>query len=97
PLKTEKTHKFYFWAGVPIVVAAGMVLLFLRPIYIISACDIYADYVRERGENLVLPPPPRGAVGGDTFAVLVFGILAIIVAAAFVYRQELGIMDLLAR
>jgi hypothetical protein len=90
-------YKFYFWAGVPKVVAAGMVLLFLRPIYIISACDIYADYVRERGENLVLPPPPRGAVGGDTFAVLVFGILAIIVAAVFVYRQELGIMDLLAR
>jgi hypothetical protein len=97
-LPIESTiYKFYFWAGVPIVVAAGMVLLFLRPIYIISACDIYADYVREKGENLVLPAPPRGAVGGDTFAFLFFAILAFIVLAVFRSRHELGLMDLLAR
>lgn len=97
-LPIESTiYKFYFWAGVPIVVAAGMVLLFLRPIYIISACDIYADYVREKGENLVLPPPPRGAVGGDTFAFLFFAILAFIVLAVFRFRHELGLMELLAR
>lgn len=97
-LPTEKNiYTFYFWAGVPIVVATGVVVLFLRPIYIISACDIYADYVRERGENLVLPPPPRGVVGGDTFAFLFAAILAFIILAVFKFRHELGIMEMLAR
>lgn len=91
----SQIYKFYFWAGVPIVISTGVIMMFLRPIYLISACDIYADYVRERQENLVLPPPPRGMVNSDTFAFVVAAILAFLVLAAVKYRGELGIMRML--
>ena len=91
----SQIYKFYFWAGVPICVSTGVIMLFLRPVYLLSACDIYADYVRERQENLVLPPPPRGAVNSDTFAFVVVALLAFIILAAVKYREELGIMKML--
>ncbi|HNW44696.1 MAG TPA: hypothetical protein PKI19_09345 [Elusimicrobiales bacterium] len=87
-------YTFYFWVAVPILAATGVVMLFLRPIYIISACDIYADYVESRKENLMLPPPP--ARGGAAGALIFFGLLCFILLAVFLYRNELGLMKALA-
>ncbi len=85
-------YLIYLWAGVPIVVAAGIIQLFLRPIYVISSCDIYCDYLEERGEPMFLPPAP-----GRVFSALVaFLVLGFIVGVVFLYRKELGIMDMLA-
>lgn len=85
-------YKFYFWAGFPITVAAGMVLLFLRPIYVISSCDIYADYVKEQDENLVLPDPP----GGNRAYSAIMAILLLALAAALVVKflGDMGIIRL---
>ena len=88
-------YTIYFWLAVPILIATGVVMLFLRPIFVISAFDIYADYVKERGENLMLPPPPAQARGGS--AVFAVVLLALAVAGVVYFRQELGIMELLAR
>ena len=88
-------YTIYFWFAVPILVAAGVVMLFLRPIYVISSCDIYADYVQELQENLMLPPPPEQARGGSAMAVLI--VLALAVLGVVLFRHELGIMELLAR
>lgn len=82
-------YKFYFWMALPIIAAAGAVMLFLRPIYVISACDIYADFVKERGENLLLPPPPKQASGGSAMAVAV--ILALGILGIMLFRNELGL------
>ncbi|PIU17729.1 MAG: hypothetical protein COT18_12480 [Elusimicrobia bacterium CG08_land_8_20_14_0_20_59_10] len=90
----SRIFTFYLWAGLPIVSATGIVMLFLRPVYIISACDIYAGYVREREENLMLPPPPRRG-GMDAF--IAFFLLALAVLIVVFYRYELGIMDWLSR
>jgi hypothetical protein len=86
---------FYFWAGVPLVASVGVIMLFLRPVYIISACDIYADYVAEREENLMLPPPPPGARGYSAVATAI--IICLGLAAVVVFREELGIMRMLAQ
>lgn len=88
-------YTIYFWLAVPILVATGVVMLFLRPIYVISAFDIYADYVRAQGENLMLPPPPPQARGNGALVAAV--LLALAAAAVMYFRQELGIMELLAR
>jgi TctA family transporter len=88
-------YTIYFWLAVPILVATGAVMLFLRPIYVISSCDIYADYVQELQENLMLPPPPAQARGGSAIAVLI--ILALAVMGLVIFRYELGIMEMLAR
>lgn len=89
-------YVFYFWVGVPIMVATGVVMLFLRPIYIISSCDIYADYVAKQDENLMLPPPPGQARKGDTAFVAAVLLCAAILAVIYL-REELGIMRLLAK
>ena len=86
----SQIYTFYFWAAVPILVSAGLVMLFLRPIYILSACDIYADYVAGREENLMLPPPPNQSRG--TSALVFFIILGMLFLAAFLYVYEQGLM-----
>ncbi len=89
-------YTIYFWLAVPILIAAGVVMLFLRPIFVISAFDIYADYVQEQGENLMLPPPPAQVRAGSG-AVFTAVLLALALAAVVSFRQELGLMELLSR
>lgn len=94
---SARIYRVYFWAAVPILSAAGVVLLFLRPIYIISSCDIYANYVRERGENLMLPPPPGAGRKSDMAAFVAACVLAAGLLLAVKYRFELGLMGWLSR
>ena len=89
-------YAFYFWVGVPLMVSVGAVMLFLRPVYVISACDIYADYVAKLDENLMLPPPPGRARAGDT-AFVVAVLLCLAIWAVIYFREQLGIMRLLAQ
>jgi hypothetical protein len=94
----SQMYKIYFWAGVPLLAGVGVVLMFLRPIYILSSCHIYADYVREQDENLILPPPPgRAAAAADTGAFIAACLLALAVLFFIRYRFELGIMARLAK
>lgn len=82
----------YFWAGVPLVVAVGVIMLILRPIYLLSACDLYSDHLRETGESVTLTPAPSKA----TSALLAVGLLALATLVVFLYRDALGITELLA-
>lgn len=85
-------YLFYFWAGVPLVVAVGVVMLVLRPIYLLSSCDLYSDHLKRNGEQVTLAPsPPKGAS-----ALIGVLILALTVLVVFLYRDALGITDLLA-
>ncbi|OGR43845.1 MAG: hypothetical protein A2X35_09035 [Elusimicrobia bacterium GWA2_61_42] len=88
-------YVFYCWVGIPLLISAGLVMLLLRPIYVISSCDIYADYVAEQQENLMLPPPPAQARGYG--AVIAAALLGLAILAAAFYREELGLMRLLAQ
>ena len=67
--------------------AVGVILLFLRPIYTIASADIYADYLQERNEPLLLPTTPPKVVS-VIVAVLV---LFLIIGATVFYRDPLGI------
>lgn len=85
-------YEFYFWAGVPILVAIGFILLFLRPIYTISSADIYADYLQETNQPLLLPQPPSKL----TSIIVAILVLLAIIAAVFFFRDQLGITDMLS-
>jgi hypothetical protein len=89
-------YEFYFWAGVPMMISVGVIMLFLRPIYIISACDIYADYVQEQGENLMLPPPPNQNKSYDLTAVATVILLLLTVIGFIIFRNEIGLTDMLS-
>lgn len=56
---TEGIYTFYLWAGIPAAVGVGIVLVILRPIYLISLCDLYSDHIDKLGpqEDLVISKP----------------------------------------
>lgn len=85
-------YEFYFWAGVPIVVATGVILLFVRPIYTISSADIYADYLQEQSQPLLLPQPPSKAVS----AIVAVVVLLLIIGSVVLFRDQLGITKMLS-
>jgi Flp pilus assembly protein TadD len=85
-------YTFYFWAGVPIIIAAGMVMLFLRPVYVLALCDLYSDHLKSRNKKVDFPANPTKA----TSAMVAFAVLCVLVGVVFMYRIELGVMDMLA-
>lgn len=85
-------YTFYFWAAVPILIAVAIIQLFLRPIYIISSCDIFSDYLEEKQEKVMLPRAPSKSMS----ALVAFLILVLVLIIIFLYRYELGIMNMLS-
>lgn len=85
-------YTFYFWAGVPLIIAVAIIELFLRPVYLIMACNIYSDYIAETNEKIVLPNNPSKAIS----AVVAFLVLCIILLVVFLYRDKLGITAMLS-
>ena len=84
-------YTFYVFIGAPMLVALFFIQVFFRPIYILSACRIYSDYVRENNIPVVLP-----TVSKFSSTIVAFFVLAIIVATVFLYRDTLGITQLLS-
>ena len=85
-------YTFYFWAGGPILIAAGMVVLLLRPVYVLALCDLYSDHLKNRNEHVELSAHPAKA----TSAIVAFGVLCLLVAVVFMYRGELGLTRMLS-
>ena len=56
---------------IPICFATLSVVVVLRPLYIISICDLYSDYLEENKEESVLPDDPsKGRSALITFVIL---------------------------
>lgn len=91
----SKIYKIYLWAAVPIVIAVGVVVVLLRPVFVIAMCDLYSDHLRDTiGMDEELPEHPESKTGKT--ALYAFGVLCVALAIVFVFRQELGIMELLS-
>ncbi|WP_022955312.1 hypothetical protein [Perlucidibaca piscinae] len=88
----QHVYTIYFWAAVPLLLATGVVLMLLRPVYVLALCDLYSDHLQRRGETVTLPEPVPAGVG----AFFVFSALCFLLAVVFLFRHELGVMDLLA-
>lgn len=85
-------YTFYFWAGVPILIAVSIVQIFLRPVYVIASCHIYSDYLNEKQERIMLPRSPSKGYS----ALVALGVLLLLLAAVFIYRDQLGITKMLS-
>ena len=83
---------FYLFAGIPTIVALVFIMLIFRPIYIISACRIYAFYAREKQMPILLPEPMPKTLSAFVFFVA----LSIIVFVAWKYVEYWGGGNLLA-
>lgn len=85
-------YTFYFWAAVPILIAVAIVMLVLRPIFVLALCDLYSDYLNEKGVEIELPENPAKSVS----AIVAFGCLCLILGVIYMYRVELGVVDMLS-
>ena len=85
-------YTIYFWVGVPMLIAVAIVMLVLRPIYLLSLCDLYSEHLAKRNERVRLPSNPPASIS----APVAFGVLCIILAVVFFYSNELGITELLS-
>lgn len=93
PFASDKTQEylpsFYFWAGIPIMASIALIQLLIRPLYIISLCDIYSDMIEERNGNLILENS-----GNGFWSILIFIVFIALVIAGCFYHDELGISEL---
>lgn len=80
------------FAGLPILFSLFFVQVFFRPIYILSACRVYSNYVRENNIPVKLP-----TVSKFSSTIVAFLVLGIIIATVVLYRDALGITDLLSK
>ena len=85
-------YSFYLWAAIPILVALSIVMLLLRPIYILSICDLYSDHLKNKNISVNLPSNPSKAIS----ALVVFAIICLMLTTVYLYRTELGIIDMLS-
>ncbi|MFT5114961.1 MAG: Zn-finger nucleic acid-binding protein [Parasphingorhabdus sp.] len=85
-------YTLYLWAALPILVGLSFVMLLLRPIYVISICDLYSDYLERQGKKASMPEDLPKSIS----AFVAFLAVCIIVAAVFLFRDEMGISGMLA-
>ena len=74
------------------LVAVAFIQLFFRPIYIISSFRLYSRYIRENKIHI----EPINDVSKGTGTFVAFIILAAITTVAYLYRDELGITEMLS-
>jgi hypothetical protein len=87
----HKMFTFYFWMGVPILVAVGVIELLVRPIFVIASCRLYSDYLKEKGESIVFSYLP----GKGVSAFVLFIVLCCILFTIFLFKEEIGLMGIL--
>ena len=83
---------FYKFAGIPMLAILTILMLFLRPVYIISACRIYANYARDNNIHLNLPQKSSAAIS----SLVAFIALCLVATVIILYRDQLGISEILS-
>ena len=88
----SKVYDIYLYMAFPIFIAVGFLQIFIRPFYILSLFDLYLDYMIETQQKIVAPK--RQALA--QMAIWTFTLLVILVIFLFLFREEWGIMKMLA-
>ncbi len=89
----DDIYSFYILCGLPLLTVLVFIMLVFRPIYIISACRIYAFYAREKKIEIKLPESFSRGVS----AFISFSLLAAAVVIVWLFREQLGIIELMKR
>ena len=84
--------EIYLFLLFPIAIAVSVVMIFLRPIYILTLCDMYSDFLKSEGQEADLPDNPSNGKK----ATITFGILCVLVALLVGFKDELGLTNLLS-
>ena len=85
--------KIYLFLVFPIGIAVSIVMIFLRPIYVLTLCDMYSDFLALTNEEAKLPLDPENGKK----AIIVFILVCLIVALVIGLRDQLGLTRLLSQ
>jgi hypothetical protein len=87
---TESTgrqiFRFFLAAGIPILISVALIQMFIRPLFIISLCEIYSEFARERGDAVELPEAPKK---GTAALVTFLAFLLVLTLAGFYLKSFL--------
>ena len=81
----------YLYIALPICFSVGVIMFFLRPIYLLNLCNLYSDYLKTNNITVELPDNPPRAIS----ALVVFAILCVAALVIFYYREAIG-LDILS-
>jgi hypothetical protein len=84
--------KIYLYLVFPIAISVSVVMIFLRPIYVLTLCDMYSDFLKNEGEEAHLPNDPSNGKK----ALIAFTIICVFVAILAGFRDELGLTNILS-
>ena len=84
--------KIYLYMVIPIAVSVSVVMIFLRPIYVLTICDMYSDYLSQNNKKANLPNNPKNGKK----AVILFIVICAIVALISGFREEIGLTNALS-
>lgn len=90
-VRVNGIFSFYFYAGFPLIVALALILIVFRPIYLVSSCQIYLSYAAEKEIKANLPQTMSPAIS----AFVAFGIMLLSFVIIYVFREEIGLIDIL--
>jgi hypothetical protein len=82
----------YLYIALPICFSVGVIMFFLRPIYLLNLCNLYSDYLKTNNIKVELPDNPPRAIS----ALVVFAILCVAALVIFYYREAIGLVDILS-
>lgn len=80
-------YSWYFYAGLPLILALLIIMILFRPLYIISACRIYINYACDEG---ITPNLPQ-RTSAFTNILVIFLCFAAIIGVILLFHQQLGI------
>lgn len=80
-------YSWYFYAGLPLILALLIIMILFRPLYIISACRIYINYACDEG---ITPNLPQ-RTSAFTNILVIFLCFAVIIGVVLLFHQQLGI------
>ena len=84
--------KIYLYMIVPIAVSVSVIMILLRPIYVLTICDMYSDYLSQNNETADLPNNPKNGKK----AVILFIVICAIVALIAGFREQIGLTNALS-
>ena len=84
--------KIYLYMVIPIAVSVSVIMILLRPIYVLTICDMYSDYLSQNNKKANLPNNPKNGKK----AVVLFIIICAVVALIAGFREEIGLTNALS-
>ena len=85
-------YSWYFYAGLPLILALLIIMILFRPLYIISACRIYINYACDEGIQPNLPQRTSSLAN----VLVIFICLTAVICIVLLYHQQLGIDNLMS-